>query len=285
MRRKTMSLAVMLACASHGAASAAEPIGGCRFDSASLRFAGSVQETADCLLRKVRPRGAGGDPQPVPAWLSARLLTPVAINAAQLQAYLAAQTIDVADLSASLTAGDASQLRFFVIHDTSSPEIESAGADFPADIDLPDYPGNRLAGWASLDGRVNLLINRAGQSRRLVDWGAARSRPATKLEGASKAPRARPQFVHVENIQPRIKPPGSWGWRAPSPGLSPAQEERLALAYILASFRAGKWLIPAYHFNIDQGLPDAHDDPQNMNLQSWAAKVEQLEAAIGAAKG
>jgi hypothetical protein len=60
------------------------------------------------------------------------------------------------------------------------------------------------------------------------------------------------------------------------------QEQRLALAYIVASVRAGRWLIPAYHFNIDQGLPNVHDDPQNVELKSWVEQIAMIAAEMGA---
>jgi hypothetical protein len=116
-----------------------------------------------------------------------------------------------------------------------------------------------------------------------VDWKSPRTKPATKLEQTNLAGGARKLFAHVENVQPRIKPAGSWAWIAPEPGFSPAQEKRLALAYVVASLRAGRWLIPAYHFNIDQGLPDVHDDPQNADLGRWVGVVEAVVAEIAKA--
>ena len=258
----------------------AQSIGGCRFDTGTLRFAGTVQQTAACLLQKVRKRGSGSDAQEVPGWLQERMMTPVGFTAAQLQALAASRGVELAEVTGTLAKGDASNVRYFVIHDTSSPEIQSASNEFPANIDLETYSGNRLTGWTGLPGRVNLLINRAGRSRLTTDWHDSRTRPATKIEQNSLVPASRSLFVHVENIQPRIKPQGTWAWVAPTPGLSAAQEERLAFAYIVASYRAGRWLIPAYHFNIDQGLPNGHDDPQNMDLASWVARIAALEASL-----
>jgi hypothetical protein len=258
----------------------AQTYGGCGFDRATLRFAGTVEQTAKCLLQKVRTRGSGSDAQEVPAWLLDRLAQPMGLTEQQIRSYLQGENIAPADLSASLTAGDMGTVRYFVIHDTSSPEIQWPETEFPENIDSASYSGNRLPGWANLEGRVNLIINRVGQSRLIVDWGGARSKAATKIEMNVRAPASRPLFVHVENIQPRIKPQGSWAWKAPEPGLSDAQEKRLALAYVVASHRAGRWLIPAYHFNIDKGLPDGHDDPQNMKLQSWVQKIQAIDSAI-----
>lgn len=255
-------------------------IGPCAFDSQTLRFAGTTVQTTECLLKKVRPKGSGSDRQPIPEWLSQRVLKPFPFSAEQIDRYLKAQGIQRSEISDRLIAGDVSGIRYFVIHDTSSPEISYPSTTFPDDINASTWSGNRLEGWPDLAQRVNLLIARDGTSRVLRPWGTVRSKPATKLEQTSNVPAARPLFVHVENIQPRIKPQGSWAWKAPEPGLGSNQEQRLALAYLVASLHAGKWLIPAYHFNIDQGFEEVHDDPQNMNLISWVDRVSSIEKAI-----
>ena len=125
-----------------------------------------------------------------------------------------------------------------------------------------------------------MIVSRDGRSKVFRDWGAARPLAAVKLELQANSAPSKKFFAHVENVQPRLKPPNIFAWIAPTPGFSAKQEERLALAYVVASFRAGKWLVPAYHFNIDEGLPDGHDDPQNSDLASWAGKVEQIESAL-----
>ncbi len=256
--------------------------GGCRFDSRTLRFAGTVAETTSCLLKKVRPKGSGADAQEVPAWLRERVARPFPYKNEHIQAFLDSKGIALAELSDRLLSDDSPTVRYFVIHDTSWPEFEHPVTEFPSDINNSEWSGNSLNGWPSISNRVNLLISRDGRSRVLRPWGSSRSLPATKLEQRSNVFAARPLFVHVENIQPRIKPEGSFAWRAPEPGLGPRQEERLALAYVIASFHAGRWLIPAYHFNIDQGFADVHDDPQNMDLQSWADKLNEIDAALSA---
>lgn len=253
---------------------AAQLIGGCKFDPATLNFAGTPEEQAACLLRKVKHHGSGSTPQPVPSWLLQRIGRPFPLTVVQVQAYLDRKQIRSADLGGPLALGDTPARRYFVIHDTSSPELPNAPA-FPAEIDLPDHWTNRLSGWEGVAKKVNLIISRDGRSRTLQNWGANRPKSATKIEVKFNA--IRRAFVHVENVQVRMKPPGTWAWRAPNPGFGPAQEQRLALAYVVSSLRAGRWLIPAYHFNIDQGLPDGHDDPQNTDLASWVSKIEAID--------
>jgi len=184
-----------------------------------------------------------------------------------------------ADFGTSTATTGASKLKYFVVHDTSSPEFSTA-TGFPPNINDEAWSGNKIAtGWVSTKDRVNYIINRVGKSRVLTNLGAARAKPATKLEQTSQHSAARPFFVHVENIQPRLKPPGSWAHTAPDPGFSEAQMVRLAQIYVAASVVAGKWLIPAFHFNVDADLfpgVDVHDDPQKFDLPTWAAKVDQF---------
>ena len=87
--------------------------------------------------------------------------------------------------------------------------------------------------------------------------------------------------LHIELVQPRRrdpnrKPKATNDAIAPVPGFTRAQYERLALLYICASVRRGTWLIPAFHAVIDAGMKDAHDDPQNFELDLWAKKLGDL---------
>jgi len=43
---------------------------------------------------------------------------------------------------------------------------------------------------------------------------------------------------------------------SPDPGFTPAQYERLALQYIIASVRRGSWMIPAFHCVLDSSPAD-----------------------------
>lgn len=281
MRKISLSSCALLALSVLAGGSAdAAVYGPCRFNSASLAFDGSVADTAACLLRRVKEKGAGAVAQPVPPWLLSHITRSVDITPAQVSAYLSAHSIAPGDLTSQLTAGDTPTRRYFVIHDTSSPEIP--GTSFPATINEQSYSGNALTGWTDTSRRVNLITSRDGRSRLFQDWSRSRPAPATKIEQNSMVPAARERFVHVENIQPRLNPDHTFFWQAPNPGFAPAQEQRLALAYVIASSRAGHWLIPAYHFNIDEGIANGHDDPQHADLASWVARVETIVAEMTA---
>jgi hypothetical protein len=274
-------------------AAVAGVVGRCGFDIDRLAFAGSPREQAACLLRHVGPGGVlDGAPAKLPPDLAARLGEPASIDRARLRLYLRGRP-RVAALAASLSdpvsrardnAPDAPLARYFVIHDTSQPFF--ADAPLPADIDSSDAV-NDLSGYLGPNAVAHLFINRRGE----VAVGHDFSEPwrATKLESRVIGPSAKGLFLHVENQQPRRSdpagPPGN-DRIAPSPGLTAAQYDALALAYIVASARAGAWLIPAFHAAIDEGLPDAHDDPQNFDLAAFdAAVTRELEGIKVLASG
>lgn len=232
------------------------------------------------MLRAVKPKGSGSIAQPIPEWVTTNVGQSVQLSEEQLNRYLTTSRIDARNLGGPIKKGSVRDLRYFVIHDTSSPVIpEEEG--FPADIDLASYRGNKLSRWnGDISKKVHLIISRDGQSRTYRPWGGPRPSPAIKIEQTNYSAAARKHFVHVENVQPRLEPKTTWAWIAPKPGFSAKQEERLALAYIAASMQAGRWLVPAYHFNIDQGLPKGHDDPQNTDLPGWVKRIAAIEAVI-----
>ena len=144
----------------------------------------------------------------------------------------------------------------------------------------------KSAPFRSAMSMLTFYINRAGQSATAVKFESSTPPSGTKFGSCHRSQRS--AFLHIENIQPRIRdrsvafPNDAI---APEPGFSEAQLERLALVYVIASVRSGKWLIPAYHSPIDLGYPDRHDDPQNFDLQTWAAKLNALIAEINAQNG
>lgn len=282
---KKIMLTVAICLLTHVSEAFAERIGLCGFDKTELNFRGNVAEQTSCLLRFVHKQAAGSSVQPIPAVIADRVAKPTDISITQLSDCLTKLGVDAADVGGALVANQATAKRqYFVIHDTSSPEL-AAPASFPSNINEASWRGNNISrGWDDMSGRVNVLVNRVGASRTMTDISAVRSKPAVKLEQTSQVKASRPLFVHVESIQPRIRPVGSWGHVAPDPGFSDAQLERLALVYIVASVRSGHWLIPAFHFNIDSDLyrgVDVHDDPQAFDLAKWSTKIE---TAIGSCK-
>lgn len=261
----------------------------CRFDPRTLQFNGDPLAQAKCLLR---PNGKGGtlgvEPAKLPDPLEKLIGGTVKIKAAKLRAYLNDKkitedtiggSIDLPLAKAILPDGSAIEALYFIIHDTSTPNL--VDADFPADLDSnPKARGNNLNVWIN-QPVAHVFVNRLGESLTATPfgetvrkgWGTKFARDMLKAEGKGLQ-------IHIELVQPRRRDPASSNPNndliAPFPGFSDAQYERLALLYVAASVRRGTWLIPAYHSAIDAGIKDAHDDPQNFDLAKFASALKSL---------
>lgn len=261
----------------------AEPLAyGCHFDPATLSFAGSPVEQASCLLRHVGPLGVK-QAQPLPR-LFASLLSeggqpgPAARAKALAtlpQPYRAYAAAHAGEPAAQTAAGLG--LAYFVIHDTSTPLL--GDAPFPRWLDH-DPLANDFTPYTVAKPVAHIFLNRWGQ----IWAGHELSEPwrATKLESRVVGPAARGRFVHIETIQPRRFMPGTHSettTQGPRPGFSRAQYRMLAALYITFSARAGHWLIPAQHATVDDGIADAHDDPQNFSVRKFAHEVAWLTSA------
>ena len=251
-----------------------------RFQSAPDRcdLNATAVEQAKCLLRPVKKFAHLGDPlQDLPAPLLTLVGQPTSVTHDQLKRFLSARGIREADVGGALSIS-LSKPKYFVIHDTSDLLTSS---EFPSTINDATSSLNNLS--RRVTRKVcHVYIDRAGQSATAVNFESRTPPSGTKFGSCHRSERT--SFLHIENIQPRIRdrsvrfPNDAL---APEPGFSEAQLERLALVYVVASVRSGKWLIPAYHSPIDLGYPDRHDDPQNFDVQTWAAKLRELIEEIG----
>jgi hypothetical protein len=289
-RRRTRRLPLIAAFALLATTASADPIvGACRFDVASLAFAGKPADQAACLLRHPEPGGRlPAAPARLPRALRSRLDRPVrldidAVARVARKRGLPADFVDrLADPVSHARDGDPSapSARYFVIHDTSEPYLGAAPA-FPADIDASDAV-NDLTHYLGPNAVAHVFTNRRGEM--VVGHDFSVPWRATQLESKVIGIPAKGLFLHVENQQPRrADPDGPSGNDriAPVPGLSPVQYDILAMVYVVASVRAGRWLIPAFHAAIDEGLPDAHDDPQHFDLAAFDAAVTRALKTIG----
>jgi len=261
--------------------------GHCGFDKTKLAFSGTAAEQALCLLTPVLKWGKLGQRQPaLPPALAAHVGRSDVVPLPALTRYVTQQGVAAGNLAAPVSrarggAGNAPLARYFVIHDTSSPWL--GNAPFPADIDTAQSI-NRLGGFLGANAVAHFFINRSG----MVAMGHDFSVPwrATKFESKTIGLPAKGLFLHVENVQPRRRDPSGGAANdavAPVPGLTARQYDRLALLYIVASTRAGQWLIPAYHTVLDHGISDGHDDPQNFDLAAFDAAIAAHIAAAQAA--
>jgi len=266
-------------------------MGPCQFDPETASFAGTAVQQTSCLIRPVAQWGHLG-----PVW---DVLPPVLANRVgrssdlptreALSAYLSKRDLEW-DFAAFLwqpvaraNDGDpqAPAARYFVIHDSSGPNF--GRKPFPADINTSWFVNN-LGRHRCVDGweRAHVTINRKGVMLRGHDF----SKPwrATKFERATQFGRSlRGLFLHVEMVQPRrsAKRRGRGNdLIAPTPGFTQAQYDSLALTYVIASVRADRWLIPAFHAVLDTGIYNGHDDPQNFELAKFADSLKALTEAL-----
>lgn len=140
---------------------------------------------------------------------------------------------------------------------------------------------NKLRVYAGSNAVAHVFISRTGKIQLGHDFAVPWR--ATKFETGKLGVQGKGLFLHVELLQPRRSDPrGPTGndFIAPKPGFTPAQYDKLALLYVVASARGGTWLIPAFHATIDEGLADAHDDPQNFDLERFGKSVAGLRASL-----
>lgn len=279
MPSNRISLALAAALVGSGAARA-QPVGLCRFDAAALSFEGDAVRQASCLLRKVGPLASlPPSPAMLPPKLASLLQGPLPYDRARLAALIARRALTEASLGGRLDApvsrgrggsAQAPAARYFVIHDTSTPNF--GRAPFPTDIDKSGVV-NDLARYQRPDPVAHVFVSRRGETWVGHDFGVPWR--ATKLEGTIGVP-SKGLFLHVELVQPRRLHPSQADGTAPVPGFTAPQYDRLALLYLAASARAGRALVPAFHAVLDSGLSDGHDDPQNFDLAA-------LDGALGRA--
>lgn len=258
----------------------------CPFNAATLSFAGSDIEQARCLLTPVNYVGRlGFTPQSLGPFLEARIGRPVAIQPQRLRSLLVAEglselaeTVSRPLSRAQNNAPSAPLARYFVIHDTSQ---ELPGTVWPPN----DSPNLNRLGAKYPDGtwKAHTFTNRLGHILLAYDysipWRAVRLERNEVTHGVAKG-----LFLHNELNQPRLAEPNVTSnifRNAPTPGFTAQQYDRLALLYILASRRGGRWLIPAYHAVLDDGISGGHDDPQHFDLATWETALARRAAELG----
>jgi hypothetical protein len=259
-------------------------MGPCNFDPDSFSFAGDPVQQAACLVRPVaRWAKLGPTLSSLPPVFANRIGRASDLpHRAALAGLIAELHLD-SHLGAGLLdpvsrANDNDPLapaaKYLVIHDTSGPKLSS----WPANLD-DDRRINNLNRFHCSDSFeiAHVIVNRGGDlfvgHDLSVPWRSTKFERALNFGVALKG-----LFLHVEFIQPRRGGPGHGrnDIMAPTPGLTAAQYDRLALVYALASARAGQWLIPAFHAVIDGHIRGGHDDPQNFDLDSFAHSLEML---------
>ncbi len=219
-----------------------------------------------------------------------RLLGLVSIDVEKeaLRRYLKKYGIKEEDIGGSLDQpvsrannndSNAELARYFIIHDTSTPNF--GNANFPENINESQWSGNNLVRWMRDPLLAHVFVSRVGSSVTPVDFSIPWRSTGYEVDFCGVP--CKGLFLSVEMVQPRRSDPrGRFGNDAiaPTPGFADAQLDRLALVYIAASVRRGKWMIPAFHSCIDAQKYGDHDDPQNFDLQRWDDRLRTVLADI-----
>jgi hypothetical protein len=258
----------------------------CKFESTSKI---SSRDQAKCLLRLVKKRGnLGPTLSTLPSTLDSLLgLASIDLDKVTFRKYLRKYNILEKNIGGSLDqrvskanndAFDAELARYFIIHDTSTPNF--GDGDIPKNINDSSWSGNNLQRWTKSPLLAHVFVNRVGASVTPVDFSIPWR--ATGYESSFCGQPCKGLFLSVEMIQPRRSDPRGSGndATAPNPGFTDAQLDRLAIVYIAASIRRGKWMIPAFHAAIDAQVYGDHDDPQNFDLLRWDERLKSLLAEI-----
>jgi hypothetical protein len=267
-------------------------MGACAFDPETMSYAGTPLQQAICLTRGMDASRNLAPPLPsLPAALSSRIGQTTGLpSRATLSNYLAEQNLegDFGDylwLPVSRAHDndlDAPLARYFVIHDTSGPNYGHHA--FPDDID--ESPKiNDLRNFDCPDGwgKAHVFISRTGEllvgHDYSIPWRETKFEQAAEFGGALQG-----LFLHNELIQPRRSASGhgrSNDARSPDPAFTAIQYDRLALLYVIASVRAERWLVPAFHAAIDADIANGHDDPLNFDINSFARSLDSLMVTLG----
>jgi hypothetical protein len=259
----------------------------CQLDEKTLQFIGKPIEQARCLLRPNKIGGVLGEElKKLPKPFEKLIGESVNVKKDKLRKYLQINKIDEKTLGGSLdeplaTAklpnGETVQALYFLIHDTSTPNYEDT--PFPADINESTWRFNKLETWLK-NPVAHIFVNRLGESITTTTFNQSVAKGfGTKFARDILKVDAKGLQIHIELVQPRrFSPNFPKGNDAISPeiGFTDAQYTKLALLYVCASVRRGTWLIPAFHSAMDAGIKDAHDDPQNFELDKFGKKLEEI---------
>ncbi len=259
-------------------------MGECGFDSETLSFRGTPPQQAMCLMRGMdATRNLAPTLEGLPPGLAKRVGETAGLPAREaLSTYLSKLDLEwsfAAYLWQPISHArdndpDAPAARYFVIHDTSGPFYGHRA--FPDDINV-NPKVNNLQSFVCSDewGKAHVVINRMGDMLLNHDfsipWRETKFEQAAEFGGQLKG-----LFVHTEMIQPRRAGAGGGDGHSPDPAFTPAQYDRLALVYTIASVRAGRWLVPAFHAALDADIPNGHDDPLNFKVDSFADSIDRL---------
>lgn len=255
----------------------------CYWDSGTMQFSGDSIQQALCLTPAVRANGVVERiEEGLPSTLDELVGREFDFSREAVEAYVAAHGLSEEELGGALnlrvSRARGESAIYFVLHDSDGPDFGTR--TFSPDIDVSQHINN----LHQFGRRWHVLIGRGGASTTLIDF--FQPLRSTYFEAREAGTKAKGRFLHVGLIQPVrantddvVKTHDAL---IPEPAYTDAQYRKLAQVYVVASSRAGIWLIPAYAAQLNKygHAPVFMGGPKGFELAIWAKALRDVYREI-----
>ncbi|MFA9396402.1 MAG: hypothetical protein ACERJ1_17095 [Halodesulfovibrio sp.] len=255
----------------------------CYWDSGTMQFSGDSIQQALCLTPAVRANGVVEKfEEGLPSTLDELVGREFDFTREAVEAYVAEHGLNEGELGGALSLrvsrAHGEPALFFVLHDSAGPDFGTR--TFSPDINVSTH----INDLHQFGRRWHVLIGRGGASTTLIDF--FQPLRSTYFETRDAGAKAKGRFLHVGLIQPvrtnvdDVKTTSSS--LIPEPAYTKEQYRKLAQVYVVASSRAGRWLIPAYAAQLNKygQAPVFMGGPKGFDLALWAKALRNVYREI-----
>lgn len=255
----------------------------CYWDSTRIQFSGDRIQQALCLTPKIRASGVvekveGG----LPSTFDELVGREFDFSREAVESYAARHGLRDDEVGGALnlrvSKAHGNTALYFVLHDSNGPDF--GNHSFTPDINVSP----RINNLRQFGRRWHVLIGRDGSSATLIDF--FQPLRSSYFEAREAGAKAKGRFLHVGLLLPiRSMENGAesnFGGVIPDPAYTRDQYRRLAQVYVIASSRAGRWLIPAYASQLNQygRAPVFIGGPKGFDLTQWAKALRSVYREI-----
>ncbi|MCT4534385.1 MAG: hypothetical protein N4A52_03555 [Halodesulfovibrio sp.] len=259
----------------------------CYWNSGTMLFSGDAVGQALCLTPAVGANGGvGGIDEGLPSTLDELVGREFDFSRDAIEAYVAAHGLRENEVGGALglrvSRARGEPAVYFVVHDSNGPDFGSRR--FSPDINV----SARINDLHQFGRRWHVLIGRNGESATLIDFFSPLR--STYFETRGSAAQKKGRFLHVGLLQPirtyakdTVKKQNAL---IPQPAYTNDQYRRLAQVYVIASFRAERWLIPAFAAQLNKCAqsPVFLGGPKGFDLAKWAKALRSVYREIYSSK-
>ncbi|OBQ46274.1 hypothetical protein SP90_13340 [Halodesulfovibrio spirochaetisodalis] len=254
--------------------------GTCYWNNGTMLFTGDAVQQALCLTPPVRTNGVvGGKDDGLPSTLDELVGREFDFSREAVEEYFTEQGLFEDELGGMLSLrvsrARGKPAAYFVLHDSNGPSFGTK--TFSPDINVSE----RINDLKQFGRRWHVLIGRNGNSQTLIDF--FKPLRSTYFETRDAGARSKGRFLHVGLVQPIRKDSAGTGKPCiPLPAYSAEQYRRLAQVYVAASYRAERWLIPAYAAQLNKygKAPVCQGGPKGFDLAEWAGALRTVYREI-----